>query len=139
MDYSDNENALRIARVLWWFYVSKVMEMLDSTMFLLRGKYNQLSFLHIYHHASMFGIWWIGISYVAGGVSVQPALINSSVHVIMYFYYFLAALGPHMQKYLWWKAHLTKIQGWKGTLGLFTLQISGLNKVVDCSEIDYYL
>ena len=50
-------------------------------------------------------------AFVAGGVSVQPALINASVHVIMYSYYFLAALGPHMQKYLWWKRYLTKLQG----------------------------
>ena len=121
MDYTESEQGLRIARVLWWFYISKVVEMLDSTMFMLRGKYNQLSFLHIYHHASMFGLWWIGVAFVAGGVSVQPALINASVHVIMYAYYFLAALGPHMQKYLWWKRHLTKLQGWKTTPGLCSL------------------
>lgn len=28
----------------------------------------------------------------------------------MYSYYFLAALGPGMQKYLWWKKYLTQIQ-----------------------------
>ena len=36
--------------------------------------------------------------------------INSFVHTIMYLYYGLAAMGPHMQKYLWWKKHLTKVQ-----------------------------
>ena len=50
---------------------------------------------------------------MAGGLSVQPALVNSSVHVVMYSYYFLAALPKewNVQKYLWWKAHLTKLQG----------------------------
>jgi len=38
------------------------------------------------------------------------ALINSSVHVLMYTYYGLSALGPHMQEYLWWKKYLTRIQ-----------------------------
>jgi len=38
------------------------------------------------------------------------ALINSFVHVLMYTYYGLSALGPHMQKYLWWKKYLTRIQ-----------------------------
>lgn len=38
------------------------------------------------------------------------ATINSSIHVLMYGYYGLAALGPHMQKYLWWKKYLTIIQ-----------------------------
>ena len=28
----------------------------------------------------------------------------------MYGYYGLAAIGPHMQKYLWWKKYLTMIQ-----------------------------
>lgn len=38
------------------------------------------------------------------------ATINSSIHVLMYGYYGLAALGPHIQKYLWWKKYLTIIQ-----------------------------
>lgn len=37
-------------------------------------------------------------------------LVNTFVHIIMYSYYGLAALGPHMQKYLWWKKYLTSLQ-----------------------------
>jgi hypothetical protein len=37
-------------------------------------------------------------------------MLNSIVHVIMYFYYLVAALGPKYQKYIWWKQHLTRIQ-----------------------------
>ena len=36
--------------------------------------------------------------------------MNSSVHVIMYTYYGLAAMGPEMQKHLWWKKHITHYQ-----------------------------
>ena len=36
--------------------------------------------------------------------------LNMGIHTIMYFYYFLAALGPQVQKYLWWKKYLTKLQ-----------------------------
>ena len=32
------------------------------------------------------------------------------IHTIMYFYYFLSALGPQVQKYLWWKKYLTSLQ-----------------------------
>lgn len=28
----------------------------------------------------------------------------------MYTYYMLAAIGPHMQKYLWWKKYVTTLQ-----------------------------
>ena len=58
---------LQIASGLWWFYFSKLIEMLDTIFFVLRKKNNQISFLHVYHHASMFPIWWVGIKWVAGG------------------------------------------------------------------------
>jgi hypothetical protein len=37
-------------------------------------------------------------------------MVNSFIHVVMYSYYGLSALGPHMQKYLWWKRYLTMMQ-----------------------------
>lgn len=37
-------------------------------------------------------------------------VINSFVHIIMYTYYFLAALLPQYQKYLWWKKYITTLQ-----------------------------
>lgn len=36
--------------------------------------------------------------------------LNSFIHTIMYTYYLLAAFGPSMQKYLWWKKYMTKLQ-----------------------------
>lgn len=38
------------------------------------------------------------------------ALLNCVVHVVMYTYYGLTAMGPNYQKYLWWKKYLTTIQ-----------------------------
>ncbi|XP_052067035.1 elongation of very long chain fatty acids protein 4-like isoform X2 [Mytilus californianus] len=108
--YTDDENELQIAKALWWFYFSKCLEMLDTIFFVLRKKNNQVSFLHVYHHASMFPLWWIGVKWVAGGQSFFGAMINSFIHVVMYGYYGLSALGPHMQKYLWWKRYLTMMQ-----------------------------
>lgn len=45
-----------------------------------------------------------------GGMGSFHAMVNSSVHVIMYFYYGLAAAGPRFQKFLWWKKYMTAIQ-----------------------------
>ena len=42
--------------------------------------------------------------------AVLGALINSIVHVVMYSYYALSCLGPSVQKYLWWKKHITHLQ-----------------------------
>ncbi|KAK2711974.1 hypothetical protein QYM36_010862 [Artemia franciscana] len=67
VNYSNNVYELRIASALWWYYFSRLIEMSDSLIFILRKKTNQLSFLHIYHHSTMFLLWWIGIKWVAGG------------------------------------------------------------------------
>ncbi|KAH1017899.1 hypothetical protein HUJ05_008490 [Dendroctonus ponderosae] len=45
-----------------------------------------------------------------GGHSTFFGLLNTFVHIVMYFYYFLTALGPQVQKYLWWKKYLTSFQ-----------------------------
>jgi phosphatidylglycerophosphate synthase len=45
-----------------------------------------------------------------GGHSTFFGMINTFVHTIMYSYYMLAALGPRVQKYLWWKKYLTVLQ-----------------------------
>lgn len=42
--------------------------------------------------------------------AAMPAIVNSFIHVLMYSYYGLSAIGPHMNKYLWWKKYLTIIQ-----------------------------
>ncbi|XP_008431705.1 ELOVL fatty acid elongase 8a [Poecilia reticulata] len=70
----------------------------------------RLTFLHVYHHATMIFNWWAGVKYVAGGQSFLIGLVNSLVHMVMYLYYGLAAIGPHMNKYLWWKRYLTSLQ-----------------------------
>lgn len=58
----------------------------------------------------MFFLWWIGIKWVPSGSTFLPAMVNSFIHVLMYSYYALAALGPHIAKYLWWKKYLTILQ-----------------------------
>ncbi|XP_012720286.2 ELOVL fatty acid elongase 8b [Fundulus heteroclitus] len=110
VDYSTSPLAMRMARVCWWFFFSKVIELSDTLFFILRKKNSQLTFLHVYHHGTMIFNWWAGVKYVAGGQSFFIGLVNTFVHIIMYSYYGLAAIGPHMQKYLWWKRYLTSLQ-----------------------------
>eukprot|EP00731_Ephydatia_muelleri_P006050 Em0003g298a len=83
VDYSYEPAQMRIASALWWYYFSKFIEFFDTFFFILRKKDEQVTFLHVYHHASMFLLWWIGMKWVAGGQSVSAALLNSIIHVIM--------------------------------------------------------
>lgn len=101
---------MRIANGVWWYFASKGIEFADTLFFILRKKDRQLTFLHKYHHSSMFLVWWTAVRFVPGGSAIIPIVVNSLVHVLMYAYYALAALGPQMQKYLWWKRYLTQIQ-----------------------------
>ena len=48
--------------------------------------------------------------FVGGGQGGFSAFLNAGVHTFMYLYYLLAALGPEVQKYLWWKKYLTRMQ-----------------------------
>ncbi|KAK5644305.1 hypothetical protein RI129_005775 [Pyrocoelia pectoralis] len=108
LDPSYNRIMLRIAKTFWLFYVSKIIDLLDTVFLVLRKKDRQLSFLHIYHHSSMVFNWYLGVLYSPGGQATLSVILNSFVHVIMYTYYLLSALG--VQKYLWWKKYLTQLQ-----------------------------
>ncbi|KAG5313955.1 ELOV4 protein, partial [Acromyrmex insinuator] len=121
---------LQIADAVWWYYFSKLLEFCDTIFFILRKKDNQLSFLHVYHHSTMFSLWWIGIKWVPSGSTFLPAMVNSFIHVLMYSYYGLAALGPSVTKYLWWKKYLTILQLIQFTTAL-VLGINGIRSGCD--------
>lgn len=110
VDYSWSPTALRMARTCWLYYVSKFIELLDTIFFVLRKKNSQVTFLHVLHHTIMPWTWWFGVKFAAGGLGTFHAMLNTAVHVVMYSYYGLCALGPAFQKYLWWKKYLTSLQ-----------------------------
>lgn len=92
VDYSESERNMRIASALWWSYFSKKFELLDTMLFMLRGKYHQMSFLHIYHHSTAVITMWIAANYVPpGGNSVfacpachQRLRPRLHVHLLLY-------------------------------------------------------
>ncbi|XP_043306557.1 elongation of very long chain fatty acids protein 2 isoform X1 [Cervus canadensis] len=106
---SAGEADIRVARVLWWYYFSKLIEFLDTIFFVLRKKTSQITFLHVYHHASMFNIWWCVLNWIPCGQSFFGPTLNSFIHVLMYSYYGLSVF-PSMHKHLWWKKYLTQAQ-----------------------------
>uniref|UniRef100_A0A2K6N2U6 Elongation of very long chain fatty acids protein n=2 Tax=Rhinopithecus TaxID=542827 RepID=A0A2K6N2U6_RHIBE len=99
-----------MVRVAWLFLFSKFIELMDTVIFILRKKDGQVTFLHVFHHSVLPWSWWWGVKIAPGGMGSFHAMINSSVHVIMYLYYGLSAIGPMAQPYLWWKKHMTAIQ-----------------------------
>ncbi|KAL1490974.1 hypothetical protein ABEB36_011641 [Hypothenemus hampei] len=107
---SNQEFQAMLASGAWWYFFSKVTELLDTVFFVLRKKQAQVSFLHVYHHSvTMIGSWAY-LKYIPGEQGLVIGFLNSLVHIVMYFYYFLSALGPKYQKYLWWKKYMTWMQ-----------------------------
>ncbi|EHB10085.1 Elongation of very long chain fatty acids protein 5 [Heterocephalus glaber] len=103
------ESDMKIIRVLWWYYFSKLIEFMDTFFFILRKNSYQITVLHVYHHASMFNIWWFVMNWVPCGHSYFGATLNSFIHVLMYSYYGLSSI-PSMRPYLWWKKYITQGQ-----------------------------
>lgn len=94
-----------------WTLVLKTIDLIETGVFVLRKKFNQVSFLHVYHHISTILVTFMCAKYFPGGMFSMQMLINGSVHVVMYTYYLLASLGPSWQKVLNpVKPYITRIQ-----------------------------
>ncbi|TNN09890.1 Elongation of very long chain fatty acids protein isoform 1, partial [Schistosoma japonicum] len=128
IDRSRRPIAIRMANACWFFFITKIIELFDTVLFILRRKFELVSFLHVFHHAIMPISWWFGVKYVPGGLGTFHAFLNSIVHFFMYTYYGLAAAGPRFQKYIWWKKYVLHITVYP-TLSL-TFQISDDNLLV---------
>ncbi|CAG2171718.1 unnamed protein product [Oppiella nova] len=173
-----SDKAIKFMNTAHLYYLSKLIDLLDTYFMALKKKNSHISVLHVWHHISVpwaaLGpqyqkyLWWkryitqmqlvqmtIGIvwftlvyikstdipvgylacnlgnatalkqtnkiSFSMSGITYQfqqqdmPTeymfpLLNGFIHVVMYGYYALAALGPQYQKYLWWKKYITQMQ-----------------------------
>lgn len=77
---------------------------------MLKKKNSQMSFLHCYHHGGMALGCYVATKWLPGGHTTMLGIINTFVHSCMYFYYFLTAFKPELNKSMWWKKHITQIQ-----------------------------
>ncbi|GFQ86003.1 elongation of very long chain fatty acids protein 4 [Trichonephila clavata] len=87
---------MAISMAFWHYYLLKYLDLLDTVFFVLRKKYNQITFLHVGHHAGFCLILNTSLPYVHKAAAFYILLaftINSGIHVIMYTYYGLAAFG----------------------------------------------
>lgn len=78
--------------------------------FVARKKFSHVSLLHVVHHGIMPLSVWPGLKFMPGGHASFFGLLNTFVHIFMYAYYMLSAMGPKYKKYVWWKQHMTTLQ-----------------------------
>ncbi|XP_067208505.1 very long chain fatty acid elongase AAEL008004-like [Linepithema humile] len=97
--------------MMCWILLLKFFNYFKTYIFVLRKKQNQVSGVHVYHHVSNVAFAWYFLKYMLDERATFVTLINCSVHVIMYIYYFLAAWSSNLQKsVLPIKPYVTRIQ-----------------------------
>ncbi|KAL7530223.1 hypothetical protein ACHAXR_003369 [Thalassiosira sp. AJA248-18] len=112
-----------IGNLLWLFYISKVWDFWDTIFIVLGKKWRQLSFLHVYHHFTIFLFYWLNVNVLYDGDIFLTILLNGFIHTVMYTYYFICMhtkdkkTGKSLP--IWWKSSLTSFQ-----LIQFTLMMS---------------
>merc|ERR1719238_595689 len=104
VDYS--ERGTRVAFFVYCYYMSKLIDFSDTAFMVLRRKFDQASFLHVYHHVAMFFIWWFAVKFCAGGDGIAGPVFNTFVHAVMYTYYLGTSLGVTIPG----KRYLTQLQ-----------------------------
>ncbi|XP_047338974.1 elongation of fatty acids protein 3-like [Impatiens glandulifera] len=94
--------------VFFWayiFYLSKILEFVDTVLIILAGSNRRLSFLHVYHHTVVVIMCYQWLSKSQSLFPIGLAT-NSLVHVLMYGYYFACAIGKKPR----WKKVVTNCQ-----------------------------
>ncbi|CAD6885747.1 unnamed protein product [Tilletia laevis] len=112
-------NYPHLARFVYFFYLSKYYEVVDSLILILKGK--EIGQLQSYHHAGALICMWIAYRYQSQNVWVFTAW-NSGVHTLMYMYYVFAAMRWPFPRAL--KRSLTTLQMLQIASGTIVTNIS---------------
>lgn len=76
-----------LAFVSHCFYLSKALDFADTLFMIIKGNWRQVSFLHVYHHFSIFLFYWLNTQCNYDGDAYFAIVLNGSIHFIMYGYY----------------------------------------------------
>ena len=87
----------------------QIFDLLDTVFFVLRKKSRQITTLHVLHHSHMPILTWLAIKFFPHPPPALTLLLNSTVHIVMYIYYYMAA-DPRYKQNLWWKKYITVLQ-----------------------------
>jgi hypothetical protein len=83
------ENDKLCERLIYYFYLSKYYEYLDTLILKAQGK--KTSFMQTFHHCGAVICWYLGYYYKVDTI-VTATFLNSGIHTIMYTYYLLTSL-----------------------------------------------
>eukprot|EP01129_Flabellula_baltica_P002717 TRINITY_DN12548_c0_g1_i1.p1 TRINITY_DN12548_c0_g1~~TRINITY_DN12548_c0_g1_i1.p1 ORF type:complete len:237 (-),score=36.97 TRINITY_DN12548_c0_g1_i1:18-728(-) len=88
-------------------YLSKILDFVDTVIIVAKMDYRRLSFLHLFHHSTILGVWGFLLHYgIGNGTGAFGAMMNSLVHSIMYSHYLLSSLKINNPYKMW----ITRVQ-----------------------------
>ncbi|GMH50062.1 hypothetical protein TrLO_g5080 [Triparma laevis f. longispina] len=110
-----------VGNILYIFYLSKIWDFWDTIFIVIGKKWNQLSFLHVYHHTTIFLFYWLNSRVNFDGDIYLTIVLNGLIHTVMYTYYFVSMHTKIPAKLandgksgtsvpIWWKSVLTMQQ-----------------------------
>ena len=82
-----------LLKISWFIIMLRASEFVETIVFVLRKKQNQVSWLHIYHHIAVVSLLWLFFKYSTTQNEINIIGVNSAVHVVMYSYYFLSSFN----------------------------------------------
>uniref|UniRef100_A0A1A9Z3X6 Elongation of very long chain fatty acids protein n=1 Tax=Glossina pallidipes TaxID=7398 RepID=A0A1A9Z3X6_GLOPL len=106
-DYSPENMAFLTPSIVGYWL--KFSDFLETIFYVLRKKWNQVSFLHVYHHCMVFIGVCIYMKYGFASHFTMVPLVNCFVHTVMYCYYLAASLDLKID-FLPWKRRITQLQ-----------------------------
>ncbi|XP_037937008.1 elongation of very long chain fatty acids protein F-like [Teleopsis dalmanni] len=107
----DNTEAASVElRIVYSYLLLKMLDLMDTVFFVLRKSTKQITFLHVYHHIMVALGSFLYARYSPGGHILVILILNSIVHVVMYFYYLMSALRLKYFNVDGLKRYITQIQ-----------------------------
>merc|ERR1719258_508482 len=67
--------------------MAKVLDFADTVFMIVKRNWRQVSFLHVYHHTSIFLIYWLNANVFYDADIYYTIVLNGAIHFIMYGYY----------------------------------------------------
>lgn len=64
--YEDTYRQKSVAIATYFYFIAKIIDMLDTVFFIMRKKQQHVSFLHVYHHSTMVFVSYIAVRFLPG-------------------------------------------------------------------------
>lgn len=79
--HDKSPSTLWFLNFIWWFWMIRFMDLLDTVFFVLRKKEGQITTLHLYHHTVVPILFWVTLKHNGMIPIVRMfCVINSFIH-----------------------------------------------------------